>query len=181
MSRRQAAARRIWDGSRALAHRIADRAAAWVRHGPTRAHRVVRTLLLLGGLYVLARIVRAAPTLMWALITVWLWRAWRAVAPTPEPEPEQAPADPVLTVLWECLGDRDRVHLSTVLAHLQEHGQGKGWTVTDLRVRLEALGIPVRPKVKVSGVPTRGILAADLPPLSRTVGQETPSGPSPTV
>lgn len=179
MSRRQAAARRLWDGSRALTRRLGDRAAAWVRRGPTRTHRVVRALLLVAGLYLVARIVRAAPTLMWALTTVWLWRAWRAVTHTPEPE--QAPADPVLTVLWECLGDRDRVHLSTVLAHLQEHGQGKGWTVTDLRVRLEALGIPVRPKVKVGGVPTRGILAADLPPLSRPVGQDTPSRPSPTV
>lgn len=179
MSRRQAAARRLWDGSRALARRLGDRAAAWVRRGPTRAHRVVRAVLLLAGLYVLARIVRAAPQLMWALTTVWLWRAWRAV--TPAPEPPAAPADPVLTVLWECLGDRDRVHLSTVLAYLQERGQGRDWTVTDLRLRLEALGIPVRPKVKVAGVPTRGVLAADLPPLSPPSGHEAPSGPPPAA
>lgn len=128
-------------------------------------------LLILGAAAALAyRMVRAAPWLMWLIAAAGLRAAWRASAgPTEEAaveEPDQSPAGPdlgaVLTLLHTVLGDRDRAHLSTVLAHLQQEGQAAGWTVADLRARLEALGVPVRPKVKVAGVPTRGILRADL-------------------
>ncbi len=142
-----------------------------MRKGPTRAHRVVRVALFVLGLYTAARLVRGAPVLMWPLTALWCWAAWRAVQPPVSPAHpaieearEQAPVEPVLALLYECLDGRPGVHLSTVLAHLQERGQGVGWTVSDLRARLEALGIPVRPKLKVNGVPTRGVHRDDLPP-----------------
>ncbi len=86
--------------------------------------------------------------------------------------------DGVLLLLYTVLGDAPGVHLRTVLAYLHEHGQWEGKTVADLRQHLEALHIPVRPKVKVDGTPTRGVLKADLdalPPLT-----ETPPSPAPS-
>jgi hypothetical protein len=64
------------------------------------------------------------------------------------------------------MGEASAVHLRTVLAHLQEHGQWEGRTVSDLRAHLEALHIPVHLKVKAPGsrVPTRGVKRADLAP-----------------
>ncbi|MFF8408994.1 hypothetical protein [Streptomyces omiyaensis] len=119
---------------------------------------------------------RAAPWLMWIFTALWMRAAWRATAPVEDTDeedeeepldedeqpPAEDPAEPVVALLREVLAGRPAVHLSTVLAHLQEQGQGEGWKVADLRTRLESLGIPVHPKVKVGGVPTRGVRAADL-------------------
>lgn len=100
---------------------------------------------------------------------------------TPRPAPPVAPApggerEAVRRLLLDVLGEAPGVHLNTVLAHLQKHGQWEGKTVTNMRVHLEALGVPVRPKVKVKGVPTRGVLKADLQALPPT--KETPPSPS---
>lgn len=95
-----------------------------------------------------------------------------------EERPGEAGRDDVLPLLYALIGDAHGVHLRTVLAHLQEHGHWEGKTVADLRQHLEALGIPVQPKVKVDGTPTRGVLKADLdalPPI-----EETPPSPAPS-
>ncbi|MEV8418183.1 hypothetical protein AB0P45_31980 [Streptomyces niveus] len=172
MNRRQRAAARMWFGSGVLARRLAGRAADWVRKGPTRTHRVVRIVLVLLGLYVAARIVRAAPNLMWAITAVWCWCAARAARPSkddtadpPADEVEEGTApDPaaVRTLLADLMGAHAGVHLSTVLAHLQQQGQGEGWTVTDLRARLEAAGVPVRRCVKVARRVAYGVHRDDL-------------------
>ncbi|MDJ0460606.1 hypothetical protein [Streptomyces sp. H27-C3] len=187
MTRRQRAAHRVWHGSAELARRIGDRAAAWVAKGPTRSHRIVRGLLLLGGLYFAARIIRAAPGVLWLLVPAWCVAAVRHAPPVEDEEQPPVEAgktaatdsrDAVLALLFECLGDRPAVHLSTVLKHLQKRGHGRGWTVSDLRVRLEALGIPVQPKVKVGGVPTRGVRRDDLTPPSPHGGPVASPAPS---
>lgn len=100
--------------------------------------------------------------------------------------PVTAPAEPrnpgdregVLRLLYTVLGEAPGVHLRTVLSYLQEHDQWEGKTVADLRQHLEALSIPVRPKVKVDGTPTRGVLKADLdalPPIEETSPSPAPS------
>lgn len=78
-------------------------------------------------------------------------------------------------LLLDLIGDGHGVHLRTVLAYLQQHGQWEDKTVADLRQHLESLGIPVQPKVKVAGTPTRGVLRKDLEALSPP--RETPSSP----
>lgn len=183
MTRRQRAAERLWFGSGELARQLADRAAAWVRKGPTRTHQIVRILLVVLGLYVAARIVRAAPNLMWAITGWWCWCAARAGWTTEEitegaPVENDAAPDSaaVRTLLVEVLGDRPAVHLSTVLKHLQEGGHHPGWTVTDLRVRLAALGIPHDRRVKVGRIPTWGVRRRDLEAPS----PDDAPGPSPT-
>jgi hypothetical protein len=89
--------------------------------------------------------------------------------------------EPVLRLLFDLIGDAHGVHLRTVLAHLQEHGQWEGKTVADLRLHLEALGIPVQPKVKVAGTPTRGVLRTDLEALPAFEETAPSPGPSPVV
>jgi hypothetical protein len=104
-------------------------------------------------------------------------------APAPKPPAVPAPGgerEAVRRLLLNVIGDAHGVHLKTVLAHLQEHGQWEGRKVADLRVHLEALGIPVDPKLKVAGVPTRGVLRTALealPPLEETSPSPTPSPP----
>lgn len=98
--------------------------------------------------------------------------------PTPVGAPTEGGRDGILALLHSLIGDAHGVHLRTVLDHLQEHGQWEGREVADLRRHLEALGIPVRPKVKIGKTPTRGVLKADLdtlPPIEETAPSPTPS------
>lgn len=85
---------------------------------------------------------------------------------TPSAPRTEGDRDGILRLLHDLIGEERGVHLRTVLAHLQQEGHWEGRTVSDLRQHLEALGIPVRPKVKVAGTPTRGVLLADLNGLS---------------
>ncbi|MBP8532373.1 hypothetical protein [Streptomyces sp. MK37H] len=177
------AANRIRTGSAIVAQRRAKWAAAWCRKsyrddltgwkaalGP-----IVRAVVLAGAGVVVCLVVRARPWLMWVLTAGWLIAAWRASRPASsedvedasDDEPEQAPLVPgleaVRQLLADLIGDRPGVHLSAVLAHLQEHGQGEGWEVAELRSRLEAQGVPVRRSVKVAGRVAYGVHRDDLP------------------
>jgi hypothetical protein len=190
MSRLATAAGRLAAGSRTLARQLGARAAAWVargrRHDLTGWRAVLgcwaRLALLAFGGYLLWRLVRAVPTLMWLLSGAWTAAAWRAGRPassTPAEAPPAPSAEGIRTLLLTLMGDAPAVHLRTVLAHLQEHGQWEGRTVGDLRAHLEALGIPVHPQVKVPGsrVPTRGVRRADLAP-SPASAEETSTASS---
>jgi hypothetical protein len=165
-------------GAAIVYRRRADALTAWVAAGRrddltgwrAALGPAVRLLLLAAAGALAYRTVRAVPWLMWLLAAASLRAAWRASGHSPaeavEEQLDEPPSGPdldaVLTLLHTVLGGRDRVHLSTVLAHLQQQGQAAGWTVADLRARLEALKVPVRPKVKIGRVPTRGVLLADL-------------------
>ncbi|MEU9643612.1 hypothetical protein [Streptomyces sp. NPDC048188] len=190
MSRLAHPAGRIASGSALTAQRLARRTAAWVRRGRrddlTGVKAALGCWLRLGllalGLYLLWRLIRAVPNLLWPLTAGWLIASWRAGRKTPAPAAEDAPTGPdveaVRTLLLEAMGEGDAVHLSTVLAHLQKRGHGEGWRVGDLRARLEALNIPVHPKVKAGGKgPTRGVRRADLAPSPATT-PETSTAPS---
>jgi hypothetical protein len=184
---------RIATGSTTLARRLGQRLAAWVARG--RRHDLdgwraalgcwLRLATLTLGLYLLWRLARAVPHLMWLLSAGWLAAAWRAGRPATEPATAPAdtvPApdrDAVRALLLEAMGDADAIHLRTVLTHLQEKGHGEDWDVAALRARLEALHIPTHPKVKAPGSksPTRGVRRVDLPP-SPAVAQETPTAAS---
>lgn len=194
MSRLARPAARLATGSATVARRLGRRAAAWVARG----HRYdltdwraalgcwARLALLVFGAYLLWRVVRATPVLLWLLSGAWVVAAWRAdrnrSAPPAEP-PVELDAAAVRTLLLDLMGEGDAVHLRTVLAYLQKLDLARGWTVGDLRVRLEALNIPVHPKVKAPGSksPTRGVRRADLrfdPRLSRPVTDEASTAPS---
>ena len=188
MSRLARPAGRLATGSSTLTGRLAARAAAWCARGRRddltgwRAALgiLLRLVLLLFGAYLLARIVRAIPALMWLLSTGWTvaaWRTGRSATETPADTPKETPAEPdpeaVRALLLEAMGDAPAVHLRTVLAHLQERGQWEGRKVADLRAALEALDIPHDRRVKVAGVPTWGVRRRDLQAPSPAAVQET--------
>lgn len=194
MTRRQRAAERLCTGSVLLCHRLRDRAAAWVargRRGDLTGWRAslgcwLRLGALLLGLYLVARVVRAMPNLMWLLTTWWVvasWRAGKSAPPQAAADPVQAlDVEAVRTLLLTLMEGHSAVHLRTVLAHLQQHPPTAAltgaWTIADLRSRLEALGIPVEDKVKAGGAgPTRGVRRADLAP-SLAAAEESSTEPS---
>jgi hypothetical protein len=180
---------RIASGSAAVTHRLGGRLAAWIRRGRREdltGWRAalgcwLRLAILTLGLYLLWRLIRAVPTLLWLLSTGWLLAAWRAgktrAEAADEAPEEEAPAAPdaeaVRRLLLDVMGDASAVHLRTVLAHLQQHGQWEGRTVTDLRVHLARLQVPHDPRVKVAGVPTWGVRRRDLEAPSPAAAQET--------
>ncbi|WP_069769775.1 hypothetical protein [Streptomyces sp. LUP30] len=105
-------------------------------------------------------------------------RRFSGPAQKPPTAPPSSGGEAIRGLLLDLIGEGRGVHLRTVLDHLQEHGQWEGKEVSDLRRHLEALGIPVRPKVKVGGTPTRGVLKADLealPPIEETSPSPAPS------
>lgn len=149
--------------------------------------------VVIGALVCVFAVVRYRTWTAW-IIAVWCAAAWMH-APTDtiseegvddgedaaEEEAGEDPHNGMLTLLYTLIGDAHGVHLRTVLTHLQKHGQWQDKTVADLRQHLEALDIPVQPKVKVGGTPTRGVLKADLDALPPMEAPPPPTAPSPTV
>ncbi|MFD4572082.1 hypothetical protein ACFWNK_01875 [Streptomyces sp. NPDC058417] len=172
--------------------------AAWVARG--RRHDLTgwraelgcwaRAALLLAALGALIRLCWTKPQLLWVASIVGLIGAWwlSRDAPAADQEedpvdsagepPAHAPGQAVRHLLLDLMGKADAVHLRTVLAHLQEHGQWEGRTVTDLRAHLAHLGVPCDRGVKVAGVPTWGVRRRDLTPPRPAAPQETASAPS---
>lgn len=189
MSRLARPAGRIASGSAAVTRRLGARVAAWVRRGRRADLTGWRAALgcwarlaalALGG-YLLWRLVRTVPSLLWLLTAGWLVASWRAGKPAPaevvEEDPLEAPEQPpavasgeaLRSLLLDLMGTGPAVHLSTVLDHLQQRPDTApltaSWGIADLRSCLEGLGVPVHPKVKAAGKgPTRGVRRADLTP-----------------
>ncbi|MFJ4624249.1 hypothetical protein [Streptomyces sp. NPDC088812] len=182
MSRLGHPAGRLAAGSGALARHLGARVAAWVARGRRTDLTGWRSVLgcwarlaALGiGLYLLWRLVRAIPNLLWLMSAVWAAADWRAGRPAVE-EPAQpltegaagAPRgdvrDATLTWIRQQIGDRQGVHLRTLLRHAQAHGMFEGMEVTEFRSHLERWGIPVRDQQRVRGMGvTVGIRATDL-------------------
>ncbi|MFH8336945.1 hypothetical protein [Streptomyces sp. AM6-12] len=139
----------------------------------------LRLAILTLGVYLLWRIVRAVPNLMWALTGVWVIAAWRAGRQAPAEVAEQsAAASPndvraaTLEWIWQRMGDAQGVHLRDLLAHAQQHGMFEGMDVTTFRAHLERWDIPVHRGVKVAGVPTWGVRRRDLEAPSPAAAEE---------
>ncbi|MFB8772115.1 hypothetical protein [Streptomyces broussonetiae] len=184
MSRLARPADRLAAGSRIVGRRLAARAAAWcarARRDDLTGWRAVlgillRVLLLAFGTYLLARIVRAVPALMWALSAGWTVAAWRAGKTPARPSDDKAPEEPprhapddvrAATVewIWQRIGDTQGVHLRDLLAHAHAHGMFEDLDVATFRTHLERWGIPVRARVRVRGLGvTVGIHRDDLTP-----------------
>ncbi|MFD9952458.1 hypothetical protein [[Kitasatospora] papulosa] len=169
----QRQARTLTAGHRLLVQRLTGRAAAWVRAGrredlegiAAALGPIVRTAVLAAGLYIGWRVIRHWPAILWALVPLWIWAAVRAI---PDEGPDAAEVsteqrEQLHTLVRDLIGDRPGVHLSTLLEHLQKHGQGEGWTIAILRTRLPLLGLPVRRSVKVARKVAYGVHRDDLP------------------
>ncbi|WP_053085121.1 hypothetical protein [Streptomyces leeuwenhoekii] len=193
MSRLARPATRIAVGSAVLTRRLGARTAAWVargrRHDLTGWRAALGCWLRLGlvalGLYLLWRVVRAVPNLLWLLSAAWVagaWRAGRAPAEAPagpaevsEEAPSERPDDAprgdvraaTLEWIWRQIGDRQGVHLRDLLAHAHAHGMLQDLDVAAFRTHLEWWQIPVRARVRVRGLGvTVGIHRDDLEGLA---------------
>ncbi|MFE2112033.1 hypothetical protein ACFXAY_01385 [Streptomyces microflavus] len=184
---RTATAQRLTTGSSTLITRIGTRTAAWIRAGrrddltglAAVLGCIARALIVAAGAYVLWRIIRAAPALLWALVPAWCWAALRAAPRTaaehppqeaPE-EPEEAPGstpeevyDAALEWIHQQIAQRNGIHLSELLSHAQAHGLFAGLDLPNFRATLERWHIPVRQQLKVGGRNRPGIHRDDLPP-----------------
>ncbi|MFF7870501.1 hypothetical protein ACFZCT_29080 [Streptomyces qaidamensis] len=199
MTRLTCAAGRLADGSSALARRLAARTAASVaraRRDDLTGWRAalgcwLRILLLAFGLYLLWRLVRAVPALLWLLTAGWTAAAWRASRPvaeepvdataeaTAEQRGERAPGGDVraatLEWIWQQIGDRQGVHLRDLLAHARAHGMFEALEVAEFRAHLERWSIPVRARVRVRGKGvTVGIHRSDLTALVTASPEPSP-------
>lgn len=192
MTLRTRIADRLTTGSTTTTRRLAARTATWIARGRRTDLTGWRATLgcwsrlagLLLGLYLVWRLIRAVPNLLWLLSAAWTIAAWRAGKPPPEASSE-TPAAPsgeaVRTLLLDVMGTADGVHLRTVLAHLQEHGQWEGRKVADLRTHLERLGIPLDRRVKVGRIPTWGVRRRDLQGPSPVKQPGASPSPSPST
>lgn len=185
MSRVQDAAERLGRGSVHLLTGRAVRIVRWVQAGNTTAGRIGRLLLLALPALLAWRLVRLVPVLLWPAAAAWCWASWRAApappAAAPEPPAGTDPAEAVRALLRDLIGDAAGVHLHTVLAHLQKQGHHPSWKVADLRRHIEALGIPVEPKLKLAGTPTRGVRREAVAATPQPAAQGASPAPSPTV
>lgn len=161
---------RLQAGSQYAYRSRVDAATAWVARGrredldgwQAALGSWIRLVVLAAVGYGAWRLCRALPWLLWGAAGYWLLLAWRAGAPAaPEPVEEEPlvddPADAIRALLWQLIGDAPGIHLRDVLAHLHKHDHHTSWTVADLRRHLERHGIPIDPKLKLAGTPTRGV------------------------
>ncbi|MFF3151833.1 hypothetical protein [Streptomyces sp. NPDC057910] len=175
MSRLNRAVTRLATGATLLGRRLVDRASAWVRAGrrddltgwQASLGCWVRLALLFAGLWIVWRIIRAAPALLWGIapaVGIAAWRAGRpprkpaapaaAAAEVPEPVEEQ----PVSTLsdaefidlVRRAIGPRSGVHLA-VLPELLGELTGEAWSAARVRASLAAAGVPVAGSVRMRG------------------------------
>ncbi|MEV5944532.1 hypothetical protein [Streptomyces sp. NPDC051994] len=178
MSRLNRAVSRLATGTTLLARRLVDRASAWVRAGrredltgwQASLGCWVRLVLVVAGVWIAWRIVRAAPAVLWAVLPVLGVAAWRAgrpphkpVAPAaaaakvPEPVEEQHVSTisdaEFIDLVRRCIGPRSGVHLA-VLPDLLGELTGEAWSGARVRAALAAAGVPVSGSVRMG---SRGV------------------------
>ncbi|MFF8458538.1 hypothetical protein ACF06T_28870 [Streptomyces albidoflavus] len=190
---------RLARGAGRLAAGMFYRVLAWVRRGyrddltGVTAHLgdIARAALIALGLYLLARAVRATPSLMWVVAGGLLLAAWRAGRPAPvksdkketDEETDERPAETPKEVAEEVPAEAAEVapaeaplptreELATALravadpnVHTAALATHLGLPAERVRAALKAAGIPAGGQVRMGGIPSTGIKAGDFPPL----------------
>ncbi|MBX7464941.1 hypothetical protein K1Y80_02445 [Streptomyces sp. MAG02] len=166
---------RLANGATLLGRRLVDRASAWVRAGrrddltgwQASVGCWVRLALLCAGLWIVWRVVRAAPALLWAMTPALGIAAWRAGRPPRKPVapaaaaaevPEPVEEQPVSTLsdaefidlVRRAIGPRSGIHLA-VLPDLLGELTGEAWSARRVRASLAAAGVPVSGSVRMRG------------------------------
>ncbi|MFE4874773.1 hypothetical protein [Streptomyces sp. NPDC056682] len=200
MSRLNRAASRLANGATVLARRLVDRASAWVRAGrredltgwQASIGCWVRLALLIAGLWILWRIVRAAPAVLWGIAPALGIAAWRAGRPPRKPAapaaaaaevPEPVEEEPVTTLsnaefvdlVRRCIGPKNGVHLA-VLPGLLGELTGEAWSAARVRASLAAAGVAVSGSVRMGSRVSTGVRLDALPCLAPATPVTPPVG-----
>ncbi|MBZ6250555.1 hypothetical protein KVH27_19505 [Streptomyces olivaceus] len=190
MSRLAGPATRLTVGSRLTARRIGSAAARWVRRGRRQDLTGWKAalgcwlrlgLLVVGG-WLLWRLVRAVPNLMWVLTAGWIVASWRAGKPAPaealdeasEEPPIEAPEIPHrhLLIHWLDRLTRDRagIHLTELHQTLTKDPAAATLTRAQMRAWLDRHHITVDRTLRVGSVAGRsGVSRATVEALLRTI------------
>lgn len=202
MTRLARTAVRLADGSTAVARRLGERLAAWVARGrrdDLTGWRAalgcwLRLAVLTLGLYLLWRLVRAVPNLMWLITGAWTIAAWRAgkAATEAEEQPTEATdtaplqytdADPhALLIHWldHLTRGRAGIHLDELHQTLTAHPDLTGLSRFQMRAWLDRHHITVDRTLRVGSVAGRsGISRATIEALLTALSHGTESSHSP--
>lgn len=142
----------IGTGTRALGSQLLD----WVAAGTRRASAGRLAGLAAAG-WMLGGMVIAAPGMLALVAAAWLVAGWRAGRDVEQREANQLA---FVQLLRNLIGDRNGVLLSAVVAVLQERNPDV--ELAHVRAQCEALGVPVRDKLKVDGSVSVGVHVDDL-------------------
>ena len=179
---------RLARGSSVHARRLGNRAAAWCARGRRNdlpgvrgaLGIILRVTLLAFGVYLLARLVRSLPALMWLLTSWWTLASWRAGKPAVEDleeDPEEAPAERELgprTVLVYWLDHltrgRSGIHLDELHQALTRHPGLAHFKRPEMRAWLDRHSITVDRTLRVGEVAGRsGVSRATIEALLKTL------------
>lgn len=192
-------AERLWTGSGILARRIRRRITTWIAAGrrpdltgwQAILGCIMRAALVLLAGYLLARIVRALPVVLWLLAPAWLIAAYRSVpkpatafadtAPTVLGEArEEPPVDPRLAFgrwLLQTIGSRPGIHLRELYPAMRELPGREGLSDPQLRAALRTLGVTVTRSLRVPPVEGRsGVRREDAQALLSPAGEPAGHG-----
>ncbi|MFF1284276.1 hypothetical protein ACFVY4_26485, partial [Streptomyces sp. NPDC058299] len=193
VSRLARPATRLATGSRILLHRLAARLTAWAARG--RRHDLTgwraalgcwaRIVALIFGLYLLGRLLRAVPALLWLLSTAWTLAAWRAGKPAsqaradtgessaqapPSGAPELEPRALLIHWLDRLTRDRAGIHLDELHRTLTRHPDLAHLKRAEMRAYLDRHHITVDRTLRVGAVAGRsGVSRATIEALLKTV------------
>ncbi|MEI5100318.1 hypothetical protein RB200_19545 [Streptomyces sp. PmtG] len=185
---RTRAANRLAEGSTSIWERRTGALTAWVRAGRREdldgwqaILGVIGRLVILGGLACgLWLLVRAVPWLLWALVALWCWAAWRsgrALAERPA-EPSTGPSGEAVQgpVLDPDTVARALHDLASPGVHIVPLARALGATTQTARTALREMGVPVADGVRMQGRGVSpGVRAADMPPLPAAPAHGAPS------
>lgn len=89
---------------------------------------------------------------------------------------EEAPSDPLVTVLWQLIANAPGVHVKTLAEHLQAAATEGGVDRAAVRAKLAARGIPTRPSVRdASGRVNEGVHRRDLEAWQQALPDHSPA------
>lgn len=96
---------------------------------------------------------------------------------------EEAPVDPLVTVMWMLIADAPGVHVKTLAAHLQAAVPDQLVARVAVRAKLGALGIPVRASVRdAAGRVNEGVHREDLEAWEKALPDPSPdAAPGPVA